>query len=622
MGALPVLSVSTAAGLLTIAIADTGARFGAGWSDALFWIGLLTLFVPPAIRLALPRIARVERIGCAVLIGLGLYLVKVLQGPIQFVVRDEPAAWRTTADILATGRLFHENPLSIVSPLYPGLELVTAAVASVTGLSIYTAGVLVVGVGRLVLIVALFLLIEQVSRSARIAGLACIVYAGTPNFLFWSAQYSYVSLSLPLAIFIVYLAVRRGRSSDSRRPFDLAILATGLALVMTHHLTTYALLALLALWSLIAFVARRRHGRALPAPTMAASVIAVAATVWLFVSAPATLRYLGPVVGGAMESMRRFAVGELPIKPFFRGDPSFASPPWERVVAIGAVALVAAALSISLVLFIRRVRTWRRYQANSLAYAFALGGLLYFPAQALRAVPASTEISTRAMDFLFLPIGFLCAVTVHHFWLSRRIKMIRIATFSGVATLVFIGGVIIGTPPWARLPGPYLVSGDTRAFQPESLSASAWLRLTFGTDNKVVADATNELVMGSYGGQDVLHGLSWVFFSPVFGRAELDALRASSVQFIVVDHRLTTMLPVVGYYYETGEPGAFQHTEPMKPAQLEKFDESPELTRVFDSGNITIYALDRPSRGALGPVLDATPNASTCADPESGGSPL
>ena len=254
--------------------------------------------------------------------------------------------------------------------------------------------------------------------------------------------------------------------------------------------------------------------------------------------------------------------------------------------------------------------------------AFALCGLLYFPVEGLRVVQGSTEISNRAQEFLFLPIGFLCAIAFHYFWPSRRINKVRIGTLSVVVTLVFIGGVILGMPLWARMPGPYLVTGDTRAIQPESLSASTWLRSAFGTDNKVIADQTNALVMGSYGGQDVLHGLSWVFISPNLGRAEFGALRGSGVQFIVVDRRVTTMLPVVGYYYEPGEPGDGRHTEPMDPAQLQKFDKSPALTRVFDSGNIAIYALDGPPRGALGPGLNETTNVGTAVVPKSGRSLL
>jgi hypothetical protein len=624
-GALPVLSVVAAIGLLICATADTGARFGAGWSDALLWVGLLTVFVPLAIRLAMPGIPRRERIGSVVLLVMAMYLVKIVQSPVQFVFLDEFAHWRTAADILATGRLFAGNPLSVVSPQYPGLELVTAALSSVTGAPIYAGGVIVLGAARLVLALALFLLIEELSGSARLAGIASLIYAGNPNFTFWSAQFAYESLSLPLAIFIIYVAVRRARSPDRSRPYDIAMLLAGFALVITHHLTSYALLALLAVWLVVALVARRRGMSFLMPPTTATFAIAVWAAAWLFVIAPVTFPYLLPVVGNAVNDAVRFAFGGAPItiKPFFQGHPPFSTPPWERVVAFISVALLVAVLIVSVVQFARRGRTWRRYRRNnSLAYALALGALLYLPSQAARAIQSGTEISNRAGEFLFLPICFLCAIAIHSFLLARRTNPVRRAIFVGLATLVFMGGVIIGMPPWARLPGAYAVSGDTRAIQPESLAASAWLRSTFGTDNKVVADQTNQLIMGSYGGQDMRHGLSWVFFSPHVGSAELDALRGSGVQFIVVDHRVTTMLPIVGYYYEQGEPDAGRHTEPMNPAQLERFDESPALARVFDSGNITIYALDGQSRGALSPTLEEITNARVDAAPKSGPPPL
>jgi hypothetical protein len=592
LGALPALSVSAAAGVLTTAIAFTGARFGVGWSDALFWTGLLTLFVPPAIVSALPRVSRRERIGCVVLIVIGAYLVKVAHSPVEFVFVDEFAHWRTAADILATGRLFADNPLSIVSPFYPGLELVTAAVSSVAGISIYAAGVIVLAAARLILTLALFLGIEELSGSGRLAGLACVVYAGNSNFIFWSGEFAYESLSLPLGIFIVYLAVRGMRSVDRRRPFDIAMLLAGFALVLTHHLTSYALLALLAVWALIAFIARRRGRNFLMPPVGVAVALAAWTATWLYVAGPVTGRYLLPVIGNEVEAIVRFVSGTEPIKTFFQGDPTLVSPPWERVVAISAVALVALVLSVSLVRFAQRAPTWRRFRVNGLAYAFAVGGLLYFPVQGLRAIAGTTEVSNRAGALLFVPVGFICAIGIHYLWLTRRTTPIRLATFGAFATLVFMGGVIIGFPRWARLPGEYVVSGDARAIQPESLSASAWLRRTFGTDNNLLADQTNELIMGSYGGQNIRHGLSWVYFSPRLGREEFDALTRSSVRFIVVDLRVTTMLPVAGYYYESGEPDAGRHTEPMALAQLERFDGSSVLARVFDSGNIRIYAFN------------------------------
>ena len=47
---------------------------------------------------------------------------------------------------------------------------------------------------------ALFVLFTRVSGSARLAGIAVMIYAGNSNFLFWGAQYSYESLSLPLLV--------------------------------------------------------------------------------------------------------------------------------------------------------------------------------------------------------------------------------------------------------------------------------------------------------------------------------------------------------------------------------------------------------------------------------------
>ena len=68
-------------------------------------------------------------------------------------------------------------------------------------------------------------------------------------------------------------------------------------------------------------------------------------------------------------------------------------------------------------------------------------------------------------------------------------------------------------------------------------------------------------------------------------------MRWGKVRYIVVDHRLSRALPSVGSgnYFERGEPGAGQHTTPIDPAALAKFDNLPLVSRVFDSGDIIIY---------------------------------
>jgi hypothetical protein len=49
---------------------------------------------------------------------------------------------------------------------------------------------------------------------------------------------------------------------------------------------------------------------------------------------------------------------------------------------------------------------------------------------------------------------------------------------------------------------------------------------------------------------------------------------------------------VSGFYYDYLEPGGFRHQSPMDPAALSKFDEAPDISRVFDSGEITIYRVE------------------------------
>jgi hypothetical protein len=80
-----------------------------------------------------------------------------------------------------------------------------------------------------------------------------------------------------------------------------------------------------------------------------------------------------------------------------------------------------------------------------------------------------------------------------------------------------------------------------------------------------------------------------VFFPRTFGPTELGLLRSGRVRYVVIDHRMATQLPVVGIYYEMGEPDTYRHIVPMDPVALSKFDGVDGVHRVFDSGDIVIY---------------------------------
>lgn len=616
-GWLPALSVVGAAGLLLVALADVNARAGLSGGTALFWIGLMTLFVPIALRLIAANVLRRERIGLVLVLGLGLYLVKLLHSPLGFSLHDEFIHWRTAQDIVDTGHLFHENPLITVSPYFPGLQLVTAAVMQLSGLEAYPAGILVIGVGRLVLLLSLYLLFREVGQSDRIAGVATLLYMANPNFLFFISQYAYESLALPCAVLTLYLAVRRSRAPEHRRLwFNLALVLSLAVVTVTHHLTSYALLAFLSLWTLVPIGLRlaRAFGRWIaqqPAEQAAATAaeadpqalpqrkhsgpghIVLLAIVlnlaWLIYVAPLVISYLAPVLNAALSELLSLLLGDLPSRQLFRDYAGQRPPLWEQLSGYGSVLLILAALPFGISYI------WRQYRNNSLAITLSIGAMAYPAALALRLTQAGAETSNRSSEFLFVPIAFVLAVGMSNLWSSLRWSWFRPLVFTVWASIVFLGGTIVGTPPWTRLPAGYLVSADSRSIEPQSINAALWANEQLGPDNRVGADRINRLLMASYGLQRVVTNLSegvnvaYVYFAEQVGATERMILERADVEYLVVDDRLSTGLPLAGVYFEGSEPDSGRHRTPIATDVLEKFDALPQVSRVFDSGDISIY---------------------------------
>jgi hypothetical protein len=155
--------------------------------------------------------------------------------------------------------------------------------------------------------------------------------------------------------------------------------------------------------------------------------------------------------------------------------------------------------------------------------------------------------------------------------------------------------LIAGWPSWARLPGPYLVGADTRSIEPQGIGAAEWAYNYLGSDNRISADRINGLLMGAYGNQRIVTGVSdQLFLAPVFFSSQLTAddqalLERGQIRYLVVDHRLSTAPPMFGVYLESGEPGTHEHNEPIPLAALTKFDMLSNVSRLYDSGDIVIY---------------------------------
>lgn len=587
-GWLPALSLVSASGLLLIALANNGARVGAAWSDLLFWVGLLLVFVPTALRLLEPGAAKHERLGLVALLGAALYLVKLLHSPLSFTFSDELQHWRTASDMLQSGRLFGANPLLPVSPLYPGLENVTVALAQLSGLSLFAAGTSILAVARLVCMLMLYLLYEQASNSPQAAGIGALLYTANSNYLFFDAQFAYESLALPLAALALWAAARRQDAPSSQVGLTLVGVSGLAAVIVSHHVTTYALVAFLALWALVASV-RSIDRRAPLHPRGLALLGLVASLTWLAYVATLTVNYLVAPLRSSFVQLIQLIAGEAAGRELFRSPAGEISPLWEQLVGYAAVELILLALPFGL------YTIWVRRRTSTIALALAAGALAYPFSLAMRLTERGAEAANRGAAFLFVAVSFALAMVVVArpvTWMGRW----RPYAFGVCATIIFVGGVTVGwPPPWARQPGPYLVAADTRSVENQGLAAADWARLQLGPDNRLVADRTNRLLMGSYGAQRPVTGygdrvnVPRIFFASQLGPAEQAILRQGRVRYIVVDRRLSSALPSAGVYVERGEVPGDRHVAPFDPAALAKFNGVTGVSRVFDSGDIVIY---------------------------------
>jgi hypothetical protein len=206
----------------------------------------------------------------------------------------------------------------------------------------------------------------------------------------------------------------------------------------------------------------------------------------------------------------------------------------------------------------------------------------------LRLTPGGAESAARASAFVYVGIAFVIAtwgvtLGVPHMAATWR----RLA--AAVSVVVFSGGVMAGSPPWARLPYPYRPAADSRSIEPQSIDAAQWALSHVGAGHLFVSDRTNRQLLGTYGREDAfIHDAAKILLSTQLGPARR-LIVSLHVDYVLVDRRLSDAVPLVSSYVSPGEHGGIRFTTPLDPAALEKFDSLVGADRVFDSGDIQIY---------------------------------
>lgn len=554
------------------------------------------------------------RFLCLQAAGLFFLMLQRSKAPTAFLRYDELLHQRTLADLLSTGRPFVTNPLLLVSPVYPGLEDGTALLVRLSALPTWAGMFLVVALARALLIASFQHLASSVLRSSRTASLASLLLFTSPQFFVFNAQFSYQTLAIGLAAAAVWSlrSAQIGDRDTARWRTAVAVVCL-LATVVTHHLTSWITMAMLVVWLLTQVWSRRPRSRVVPirAATVAMAIGLVA---WTTVVGSRVAGYLGGIFSGAGRNLGRLVRGGGGERQLFEDGGGHPTPVVEQGVMLAAAGIWCLLIAAS------AYRLWiasRRGDVSALRLV-PLGVAALYPFSLLgRYVPGAAEISDRSTTFLFFGMALVAApvLVAAGRWRVRGRVMLRAALVTLVATVCFVGNVMLGSgPDWERLPGEYLVGADSRSVDSHVLAGAAWARDNLPPGSRVGADRAASAVLSAEaamwpvtaasGGVNV--GL--LYFAPYWGNPQSEFVQSARIKYFWVDSRLSSARPRIGVYFEPGESP--NDAGQLTSGELDKFADAPGSRVIYRAGPITIYdmagllpddqqVLLPPSRGPL-----------------------
>ncbi|MGZ2423227.1 hypothetical protein [Rhizobium laguerreae] len=611
LGMSPVFAFLGSCALVVAALAANASRLGEGWAVPAFYCAIAAIFLPAAARIIHPGASRLERLALIVIVTSALFVVRLIRAPVAFIDHDEFLHWATVNDILEAGRLFLPNPLLPVSPLYPGLELITSALVNLSGLSVFAAGLIVLAAARMMLMLALFLLFEKITGSPRIASIACLIYMGSSAFLLFDVHYSYESLAIPMlaAVLLASESRRMERGGTAGWPTIVATIVLIVALAVTHHLTSYFCMALLCGTAVMECLRQGASSMQRQRAILLASIAVIAPVAWSKIVGNPTGSYILPVLAGGIHEVVQLVSNSTATRKLFVSDTGALAPAWQRYLTMAGVALICLGLLTGFLrslVFNGQLRNasmlwpptrWRLWR-SSLLVVFVLVTLAYPVSIIFRLTRSGWEIGNRIGSLSFLGVAIVVAVAVAAFWHGTSRGWLRATALAAAATTVLIGGVISSEGPRILVPAGYEVSADSSSIEPMGISAAKWTREWLGGDQHFATDRINRLLLSTYGRQKVSTTLEsgqdtgMAITAADLGSMERRLLIDSSVGFVMVDLRTTTGLPGVGVYFDGGTQDR-NHTVPLQSSSLLKFNSEPDVDRTFDNGFMVIFDVGR-----------------------------
>ena len=553
---------------------------------ALFWAGFLCGMLPLVALACSTGINGVTR-TCA-LAGIGLFgtVARVLRTPAGPLGIDEFAHMRQAIETYLHGDVGHGSELLPIIEHFPGLHQTISAFARLTGSPLWPSALAVIVLAHVLSVLAVYQLVRAVGASASGAAAGAVVYTLNPSWASFDTSVSYESLALPVLLWCLAATVAASRApkQPGLRYIAVVVLCAA-ALPMIHHLSTIMLCLILALLIVAGVVhsVRRAAAKDRGAPRehlwpllLAASCLLASIDLLVvqdFTTSSST--YLSPSLTNGWAQLKQIIDLTRPSRKLSGRRTPFGgaqNPIYETVSGLLFPPVVLVLFLVSLAVL------WRnRRRFGSAPWGFAALGAMFFLSMPMVLTAGGAEGAHRSWAFSFIGIAVLCglawsfgvppAVVARFGPLGRCVARfgrpgVRIGVVGVVLIVMYLGSAALGTNISARFPGSAHVGDDARSVSREGAAVAAWMAAHAPVDTPVVADRYVSQQVGGWVGRMAPLAPSATFplwdlymsAEPV-RRAVLKQVLDADVRYFVVDARMATTRPRMGFWFNWRRAG-------------------------------------------------------------------
>ena len=396
-----------------------------------------------------------------------------------------------------------------------------------------------------------------------------------------------------------------------------------LAVTVTHHISAFALAAILGLWFLVMLILRTpRTERRYIGPF--AILVGTTSLTWFFlVAKPAASYIISQNLTPGLKEIQAMALKASAGRKLYGGGGGFTPPPWYELAGLAAVAIVTIGLIPAI---FRAYMLFSTRRSDNLPYPRApviVMALIAasFPFTLLPRLTADGgALSSRTAEYVFTGIGCTLGLlamdcTMHARYFRRLSQAVNwcFAAWRGtillavMMTVVFAGDVTVSNPYTALLPSSSHPTGYPSSVQPYVITASNWARVHLGSGQPFASDLIDSFALSTNGNENpVSAGTAYpIFFSATLDGATAALIRADKVRYIFADWnmRYGSAANAGGYYFSTWEPNSGKPGNVFPAVGLAKFTMYTCSHMIYHAGPVEIFNVTGIENGTCDPKL-------------------